>query len=340
MLDAQLTPTTIFNPDGNDQDYAFFSLNRTGLMNINNVYYKWARKLDKIMKQNFWIPEKYEMAQDVICYRNLSEVELNCYNKILSFLIFSDSIQVRNVPRVAEYIAPPEITSCLGVHAFQEQIHIDAYQYMLESLELTFLEKEAIYNQYMKYKPLAERNKLIVDTFNGFQEDKSITNFFKVLIANYILEGLFFYLGFNFFYTLASQEKMVNSATIIRIIQKDEETHLVLFENIIKEFLKLQYLDFDETEKIAKEMFSQAVEEEILFCQITFEDKLLGFSQEAVDTHVKFLANRRLKKLGYTSMYEAKRDPFHHLEKVKANFFESKVTDYQMSSKADDWDQW
>ena len=38
------------------------------------------------------------------------------------------------------------------------------------------------------------------DCYNAFQKDQSATTLLRVLMANYILEGIYFYSGFMFFY--------------------------------------------------------------------------------------------------------------------------------------------
>ena len=55
----------------------------------------------------------------------------------------------------------------------------------------------------------------------------------KVMMANYILEGIYFYSGFMFFYNLSRNGKMPGSAQEIRYINRDENTHLWLFRNMI-----------------------------------------------------------------------------------------------------------
>ena len=52
------------------------------------------------------------------------------------------------------------------------------------------------------------------------------------VLANYILEGLYFYNGFNFFYNLASRNLMLGVADEIRYINRDELTHVVIFKRI------------------------------------------------------------------------------------------------------------
>lgn len=332
----------LYNPLGEDGKKFIVNGNCTGLMNLNNVQYNWAVELNKKMVSNFWIPEKYSMVDDAKSYVLLTPDERECYDKILSFLIFLDSLQTQNLPRICDYITTPEVSSCLVTHTYQENVHVLSYQYILLSLNLSYEQREKIYYYWREFEPLAKRNKLITDNFLAFDNDKSSENFFKVLISNYLLEGLYFYVGFMFFYNLSLQNKMVNTSNIIRIIQKDEMTHMVLFENLIREFLKQNYIE--NHEEIVYDLFSKAVTEEVIWDLCLFGgNKILGFDEVSITNYVHYLADLRLMKLGYKKIFGVEKNPFSHLEKmanVKGNFFETKVTEYQQSSKFEDWGDW
>ena len=54
--------------------------------------------------------------------------------KILSFLVFLDSIQTANLPCVGEYITANEVNLCLNIQTFQECVHSQSYSYMLDTI--------------------------------------------------------------------------------------------------------------------------------------------------------------------------------------------------------------
>ena len=72
---------------------------------------------------NFWIPEEINLSQDVKDYPRLLPAERSAYDKILSFLVFLDSIQTANLPHIGAYITANEVTLCLSIQAFQECVH-------------------------------------------------------------------------------------------------------------------------------------------------------------------------------------------------------------------------
>ena len=63
---------------------------------------------------------------------------------LLIFLIFLDSIQTNNIPNISDYITAPEINLILSIQTFQEAIHSQSYQYIIESI----LPKEVRNNIY------------------------------------------------------------------------------------------------------------------------------------------------------------------------------------------------
>ena len=72
----------------------------------------------------------------------------------------------------------------------------------------------------------------------NFLEKPTKENLIKTIMANFILEGIYFYSGFMFFYNLERNGKMPGSAQEIRYINRDENTHLWLFRNLIRELQK------------------------------------------------------------------------------------------------------
>ena len=63
------------------------------LNDFNNMRYAWVKDWYRQAMNNFWIPEEIDLSQDIKDYPNLTENERTAYNKILSFLVFLDSIQ-------------------------------------------------------------------------------------------------------------------------------------------------------------------------------------------------------------------------------------------------------
>ncbi|WP_462424078.1 ribonucleotide-diphosphate reductase subunit beta [Fusobacterium ulcerans] len=338
----------LFNPLGDDSlsKRRVIKGDSTNIFNLNNVKYQWANQLYRTMMGNFWIPEKIDLTQDKNDYKNLTDQEKEAYDGILSFLIFLDSIQTNNIPNVCDYITAPEINLILSIQTFQEAIHSQSYQYIIESI----LPKEirnSIYDKWREDKILFERNKYIAEMYQKFLEEPNDKNFSKVIIADYLLEAIYFYNGFNFFYLLASRNRMMGTSDVIRLINRDELSHVVIFQHLLKE-IRNENPDFFNAEEIYS-MFRKAVEQEINWTNHIIGNQILGITEETTEQYTKWLANERLRSIGLKPIYEGfNKNPYKHLTKfadtegegnVKANFFEGTVTSYNMSSSIDGWDE-
>ncbi len=124
--------------------------------------------------------------------------------------------------------------------------------------------RNEILYQWKDDKILLERNKFIGEQYNKFLENPSKENLIKTIMANFILEGIYFYSGFMFFYNLERNGKMPGSAQEIRYINRDENTHLWLFRNLIRELQKEEADVFtDELVNELRLMMKIGVEHEI-----------------------------------------------------------------------------
>ena len=138
------------------------------------------------------------------------KADRRAYDKILSFLIFLDSIQTANLPNISEYITANEVNLCLSIQAFQEAVHSQSYSYMLDTICEPQERNEVLY-QWKEDSHLLKRNEFIGNLYNAFQEEKSPRMLIRTIIANYILEGIYFYSGFMFFYNLGRNHLMPGS---------------------------------------------------------------------------------------------------------------------------------
>ncbi len=338
----------LFNIEGNDDvlQRKMIAGNVTNLFNLNNVKYQWANKLYRLMMENFWIPEKVSLFDDKRAYDELTPAEQNAYDGILSFLVFLDSIQTNNLPNISDYITAPEVNLILAIQTYQEAVHSQSYAYIIESI-IPAEKRETIYDRWREDKVLLERNKYIAEIYQKFIDDRNDVNFARVLVANFLLEGLYFYNGFNFFYNLAARSLMIGTADEIKYINRDELTHCVIFSNIIKEIRKERPQFFNDDE--IYEMFRKATEQEIAWSNHIIGDQILGITPQTIEQYTKFMANKRLKEIGLEPIYEGFNEtPYKNLEKisdtngegnVKGNFFEANVSSYNQSTAVEGWDE-
>lgn len=347
-MDAiKLKKNALFNPDGDTEilQRRMIGGNTTNLNDFNNMRYKWVSDWYRQAMNNFWIPEEINLTQDTKDYPKLDKAERVAYDKILSFLVFLDSLQSNNLPTISEYITANEVNLCLHIQAFQECVHSQSYSYMLDSICSPEERNEILY-QWKTDEHLLRRNTFIGNCYNEFQNSQDGFTLMKTLIANYILEGIYFYSGFMFFYNLARNGKMSGSAQEIRYINRDENTHLWLFRNIILELKKEEPSLFTPDKiKVYEDMMREGVQQEIDWGQYVIGDNIQGLNKSMIHDYIRYLGNLRWTSLGFSRLYEDnQKEPetmnwvsqYSNANMVKTDFFEAKSTAYAKSTALED----
>jgi ribonucleoside-diphosphate reductase beta chain len=341
-----LNKKTLFNPDGDDsiESRTIIGGNSTNLLNLNNVKYTWAIDMYREMSGNIWFPEKVDLSKDKAQYGDLSKADRNAYDHFLSFLTFLDSIATNNIPNIFNYITAPEVTILGSWHAVQEAIHSQAYAYTFETVVPAARRRE-VYYMWRDNPLLLKRNKHIASIFQSFIDKPTFFNFYRTLVANYIMEGLYFYNGFTFFYNLEYRNLMMGTADNIRYIHRDESTHTELFRHILLTIHNEVKIDFD-YKAIFNELYEEAVKEEIEWACSVFDNKIVGMSDQTTKDYTMYLANQNLVAVGLEELYPGKKNPYSYLSKQmgddqsgqKGNFFESTMTNYANASTLSGWD--
>ena len=121
-------------------------------------------------------------------------------------------------------------TAYLRPQAFEDALHSQSYAVMVDSISTNSKEIYELWRRDMKLKT---KNDAIAKVYEELSTNPTDTNIVKAMFANQILEGIYFYSGFAYLYTLARSDKMLGTAQMIRFIQRDEVTHLLLL-NLLK----------------------------------------------------------------------------------------------------------
>lgn len=345
--ETKMKQNPIFNPKGHDEveKRTIIKGDTTGLFNLNAVKYPWAKALYQVMIGNFWVPEKVSGLKDDarMFHSDLTPEEQRAYKGIISFLTFLDSIQTVNLPHFADYITSPEVNLILSIQAYQEAIHSQSYGTILETV-VESKERDEIYYFWRTDKTLLERNKYIGQIYQDFVDKPTDARFFRGIVANFLLESIYFYNGFAFFDTLVDHMKMLATGRMIAYIRRDELTHVTIFANLIRE-IKREFPDLYD-EALIKKMMKTAVEQEIEWSKHILGNKIPGINGATTEGYTRWLANNRLAMLGIDALYpEAIENPYKHLDRLqdtnsdKGNFFETTVVNYtQSSSMNGSWD--
>ena len=329
---------TIYNPDSKESlnDRKIFGGNSDGMINFTKMKYQWALNLWDTMEANTWFPREVQMTGDAKDYKYLTEPEKRMYDLVLSQLIFMDSLQTNNLmDNINPYITAPEINACLSRQSYEEANHSKSYAVMVESISDN---SDQIYDMWKTDLKLKEKNNYIATVYENLSGHVTDEKIVLALFANQILEGLYFYAGFAAMYALGKSGKMLGSSQMIRFIQRDEVTHLLLFQNMInsvrKERPDLFTVDLEEKVRV---MFRKAVELESSWGSYITQGQILGFTDGIIKQYIQYLADKRLDAVGYKPEYNVKHpipwvDGYASFNDQRTNFFEGNVVNYSKGS--------
>lgn len=329
---------TIYNPDSTEgiNQRRTFGGNPDGMINFTKYKYEWAIKLWDMMEANTWFPREVQMTADAKDYKYLTPAEKRMYDLVLSQLIFMDSLQTNNLmDNINPYITAPEINACLSRQSYEEANHSKSYAVMVESISDN---TDEIYDMWKTDAKLREKNTFIADVYRKLAGKINDHNIVLAMFANQILEGLYFYAGFAAIYALGKSGKMLGSSQMIRFIQRDEVTHLILFQNLILSTKKERpELFTPELEEEVREMFRKAVDLEASWGAYITQGQILGFTDKIIRQYIEYLADKRLEAVGYAPMYNVKHpipwvDGYASFNDQRTNFFEGNVVNYSKGS--------
>lgn len=335
---SKIEKKIIYNPDSKENlnDRRTFGGNPDGMINFTRCKYEWATRLWDMMEANTWFPREVQMTGDAKDYKYLTEPEKRMYDLVLSQLIFMDSLQTNNLmDNINPYITAPEINACLSRQSYEEANHSKSYAVMVESISDN---TDKIYDMWKTDAKLREKNNFIAGVYKNLSGDITDEKIVLAMFANQILEGLYFYSGFAAMYALGKSGKMLGSSQMIRFIQRDEVTHLLMFQNLInstrQERPELFTTDLENT---VKEMFRKAVDLEASWGAYITQGQILGFTDKIIRQYIEYLADQRLEAVGYNPMYNVKHpipwvDGYASFNDQRTNFFEGNVVNYSKGS--------
>lgn len=341
-MKQQLTKRVIMDPEAPNRSTAIVNGKCSNVLNWDDVAYPWAYPKYKRMLANFWTPFEINMSQDIKQFPELSEREKDAFLKIIGLLALLDSIQTDYAGKVADYITDSSISALMILLAQQEVIHNHSYSYILSSIVPKKIQDEVF--EYWRNEPvLRKRNEFVTNGYKTFAENPNVDNLLKSIVFDVVLEGLFFYSGFAFFYNLARNQKMVATSTMINYINRDEHIHVDLFVKIFKAVLE-QYPEYnnDELRQFVSETFKKAAELELEWAGLIIGNDIEGLHLKDVESYIKFYTNVRANQLGFERPFDGYRTnplkwikAYEEVDLGKSDFFEQKSRQYTKVNQID-----
>ena len=310
---------------------------------IMPMKYQWAWEHYLNGCANHWMPTEVSMAKDIELWKSdrLSEAERLMIKRNLGFFSTAESIVANNIVlAIFKYVTNPEARQYLLRQAFEEAIHTHTFHYIVESLNL---EPGEVFNMYREIPSIEEKDQFeieltreVLDPAFSTETLEGTQKFVENMIGYYIImEGIFFYSGFAMILSLHRQNKMTGIGEQFQYILRDETIHLNFGIDLINT-IKQENPDIwtEEFQKKIIEKIDQAVHLEAAYAKDCLPKGILGLSAPLFDDYVRYIANRRLERIGLPTQYPNAKNPFPWMSEVidlqkEKNFFETRVTDYQ-----------
>jgi ribonucleoside-diphosphate reductase beta chain len=324
---------TVFNtnPVDSKKQPMFFG-QPLGLQRYDEYKYPAFDKLTQQQLGYFWRPEEVSLQKDRADYKLLTKEQKHIYTSNLKYQIMLDSVQGR-APGMAfmPYCSLPELEGAMNVWQLMEMIHSRSYTYIIKNV---YPNPGDVFDTVLGDKRILARADSVTSSYNelinhaheydsgniwrmateghpnGTYDRKELKRkLYRAVINVNILEGIRFYVSFACSFAFGELKIMEGSAKIISLIARDESQHLVLTQQIIKNW---EQGDDPEMVTIAKEekghtieMFKKAVDEEKAWAEYLFKDgTMIGLNEKLLSQYVEFIANRRMKAIGLDPIYD------------------------------------
>src|SRR5690625_4512174 len=252
---------------------------------------------------NYWQADEVSMASDLKQFPELTVAERDAYLKIIGLLSTLDAPQTRTALLFSLYATDPSVQSIMAVIAQQEAVHNESYSYVLASV-VSLQEQNESFELGRKDPVLLKRNDAIMRHYNKFVDEPTIENILKTMVYTILLEGMFFYSGFAFFYHMARHNKMVGTSTMISYINRDELEHgrfiAEMFRATLAENPEHNHAEFT---SFVYDSFRESVELEIEWSEYVLRD-VHGIDLGEMAGYIKYRANKMLRMMGLSELYD------------------------------------
>lgn len=293
---------------------------------LDSVVYPEILNLYTKAKNNYWIPEEYDLANDKHeFYEKLNDIERHYMLYTVGFFSSAEGWVGQNILEISKRIRNTETRMFLGYQLMEEMKHIDTFRYIMDGLDL---KPHEVYAMHENVKEIKRKADFEVKRAMALCEEPTEENLIEDLFVYYaILEGLFFFSGFVTPLAFGRRGVLKNVAALVRWILKDETRHLAFGIYLLNELLKDKNKD-DYKDKF-RALMEEAVDIETEYARVAMPEKIIGLSFETYTSYVRYLADRRMRSLGFEAIYGQK-NPMKWLTTQTdlpdlTNFFEAKV---------------
>lgn len=245
---------------------------------------------------NFWLPEKVPLSNDLQSWATLTEKEQQLTMRVFTGLTLLDTVQatVGAVSLIPDAITPHEEAVYTNI-AFMESVHAKSYSSIFSTLAST-KEIDAAFRWSVENPYLQKKAELVLGSYHGNDP-------LKRKIASTLLESFLFYSGFYLPLYWSSHAKLTNTADLIRLIIRDEAVHGYYIGYKFQKGLETAGQDRrDELAEFTYELLHELYENEVKYTHDLYDD--LGMAED-VKKFLHYNGNKALMNLGFDPMFSA-----------------------------------
>ena len=291
-----------------------------GVQRYDEFKYPQFDKLNQTMIGYFWRPEEVSLQKDRADYQSFRPEQKHIFTSNLKYQTLLDSVQGRGPSLMfLPYVSNPELEGCIVTWDFFETIHSRSYTHIMKNV---YADPSEVFDTILNDKEILKRAQSVTGEYDKFGKmaldyavgkkvdmvDLKKQLYYAMNTVN-LLEGLRFYISFACTFAFGELKLMEGSAKILSLIARDEATHLNLSTHIIKAWQKGDDPEMTKamkgTEKTVIQMFKDCVDEEKAWAKHLFKDgSLIGLNEKLLGQYVEWIANKRLRALGYDPLYD------------------------------------
>jgi ribonucleoside-diphosphate reductase beta chain len=255
----------------------------------------------------FWRPQEVSLTKDISDYKNLTLQERFVFDSNLKFQTMTDSMLSRSIHELMKHVTNSELEICMNAWSFFETIHSNSYTYILNNV---YTDATKFFNSVLEDDEIVKRAKAISKKYDELLTPSGDIKqqLFDAVLATQITEGLIFYVSFACSFYFGYRGKMEGNSKIIKFISRDENLHVAITQNIMKNWINNPDEGFQEIIKQNEDKiyatYEMAVNAEKDWSDYLFsKGSLVGLTSESLKHYIEWLANNRLTSMGYKKLY-------------------------------------
>jgi ribonucleoside-diphosphate reductase beta chain len=321
--------------------------------------YEWAWKMARDQEENNWAPEEIQVGPDVQDYRD-AELPENFRHILISVMAQLTTFDIERGDDAAEtflqILQPAELKHFMKRLVWDEALHTRSYRFCIENMGIPVVGPDNIYDMWKRVPCMQNRVEMAQEISDGLigyfygerrrvdggemtletLEAKSL--FFRAAFFWFLIfEGLWFWVNLSGpIQALSRLGRFQKTAEQFQYILRDEVAHIRFGLELCKEVVR-QYPEVVNDDNIAlihRDVHKAILLEEEFIHYVLSQGQPVGYSANDHVETAKYIANMRLRSVGFPNLYEGVEHRFPwfsealELRKEK-NFFETRVTEYR-----------